>query len=640
MLNTIFLLITTGLVFGSSFLLCLRFGSDKFGEVFFQTLLLTIGAIHIAVFSISLFGPYLTRFSLFFIMACYAVLAFYFCRNSVSLRLLSLLRRLNNLKVCEYSQILLFFIAIFYYVIDALLFSDETSDGLGYHSSPPIAWSQGNSILADSIDYGRAALYYPKSIEVLIFWMSYLAKNWYLADFGNLLPNILACSSIYVLGRYYTGLSRLQSLISVNLFTYTPLVIAQTPSLLTDISFAGFFWSTLTSFLINLYSPDLFSSCIIGVSSGLFIGAKYQGLPFFVLLCSTFLSIIIKRNYGRWDWTKILHNSSIAAVMAFLCGGFWYCINFIKTGNPIEPFEITLLGCKILSSKHPWVLGPLIDVHLPVKVPGKFFSYYYSTLHSLLDLGPRAWDPIGIDGGFGPVFLCLAFPTLLFPFFTKWRSKIHFFNFILILLIISVAYAIQPSRWWSRYVLWVTLPAYISLPIFLFSFRCRLRNIMILGLSLANIIVLLIHPAMSDLKYKVKPRRIIKQIEQGDRSVYGKRYGIPMRASVYDWIYDHACGKNLKILMLSGSFGSLVCSDFDGTIMGCNNIDDPELFLDVIEKEIDFIVIDEKFFNFFQVNQLDVFYKNNLIEQIPYYDSFIGQMVIKVNKFNENDLCE
>ncbi|NUP91318.1 MAG: hypothetical protein HUU36_00535 [Candidatus Omnitrophica bacterium] len=634
-MNLISLCLSVFLPYVSSLALCLRFGSSKICEVINQSLILTSGFILGSIISLGLIGlpittPYIGTLILFYLVGS----IFIFFTSPPRFYLKRFTHVFKSLIPLEILKICLSCIAIAACGVTVILFQGDFPDAYSYHSEPVIGWIQERSLFVEPFDQWRAGKYYPKVGEIFFFWMAIFSNNWLLADLGNMISYLLGASSLYTIARIYSGASRLQALLSVNLFLFTPLVVAQTTNLAVDITLATFFWASISAALYLTRALDLFSVIIFSTSAGLMMGTKYSGLPLTVLSGTLIIFImILKRNIQEISVKKIFIGLLVSSLTVVLTGGVWYIWNYYRFGNPMEPFEVKILGFPIFTTDQPVDMVKIIDNYLPIKEPGFWGGpYFYSTIHSLFDLGKNPWNSnSSINGGFGPIFTCVALPSLVFGLFKRRRFKPHHIYFLLISALLFTAYCIQPCRWWSRYVLWVIFLPYISVSFFIWSLKKETRNILIITLSLLLLASLIIQPGMSDLKTKVEPHRIVKQLKKGKRSVYGKRYGISNETSYNDWLFKHVCGTKKSVFLFSGHPGTSVCENFNMKLIKRYFTDNEFVNFEMIRNEKpDFIAIDQVSFPLIINRLLPGLLKERLIKNIPYFNPFVQQIIIEL----------
>lgn len=630
-MNLISLCLSVFLPYVSSLALSLRFGSSKICEVINQSLILTSGFILGSIISLGLIGlpittPYIGTLILFYLVGS----IFIFFTSPPRFYLKRFTHVFNSLTPLEILQICLSCIAIAACGVTVILFQGDFPDAYSYHSEPVIGWIQEKSLFVEPFDQWRAGKYYPKVGEIFFFWMAIFSNNWLLADLGNMISYLLGASSIYTIARIYSGASRLQALLSVNLFLFTPLVVAQTTNLAVDITLATFFWASISAALYLTRALDLFSVIIFSTSAGLMMGTKYSGLPLTILSGTLIIFImILKRNIQEISVKKIFIGLLVSSLTVVLTGGVWYIWNYYRFGNPMEPFEVKILGFPIFTTDQPVDMVKIIDNYLPIKEPGFWGGpYFYSIIHSLFDLGACPWNSISRNGGFGPIFTCFALPSLVFGLFQRRRFKPHHIYFLLVSGLIFTAFFIQPCRWWSRYVMWAILPPYISFPIFMWSFKKEARNFLIIGLSLLLLISLTVHPAMCDISTGIQAHRIVKQLKKGKRSVYGKRYTLIRETSYNDWLFKHVCGTNKSVFLISGHPGTVACENFNMKIIG-RDFSESQIKR-ILREKPDFLAVDQENTPLILKNLFSTLMEEQLIKDIPYFNPFVQQIIIEL----------
>ncbi|WP_394824059.1 hypothetical protein [Pendulispora albinea] len=215
------------------------------------------------------------------------------------------------------------------------------------------------------------------------------------------------------------------------------------------------------------------------LAMGIFVGSKYSGAYQLVLLAPWFAA------RAAWEiWNTPGSRLRTLGSIALSIGGFTavglckYIQNAIHVGNPVYPFRLKLpiVGIELAGPEvgfenvgaggesKPWIFGSVADLQ--------------TLIDKWLIVKPN-YTPEVHDGGFGPSFLWLALPCLVFVAGDVLRSRNWKKGLPLIILFVLVLR--QPMSWWPRYTLAAPLAAMVALALI----HTQLRVIWVrLGFSL------------------------------------------------------------------------------------------------------------------------------------------------------------
>ncbi len=254
----------------------------------------------------------------------------------------------------------------------------------------------------------RTHFAFPQNSEFLFMWPAIFFHSQKLVDAVNLFMAIFGAAVIYAFSRMLNRAARESSFIAL-LFLFTPVVMMQAGSNYIDIITSVFFLLSLYfSALFYLTTRPLYLYCA-GISLGLMAGTKYT-MPFLAIPLQFFiLPALVKKR--RWH-QLILY---LFLIMAF--GGFWYVRNYLILGRAFYPMRFFKSGMNVIKS------GGKVDI-----VRDVLFSPEKWKLLCLDDAGLGTYD-----GGFGLIFWCLAFPSLIYVLVMSMRRLIDDKGFSLML---------------------------------------------------------------------------------------------------------------------------------------------------------------------------------------------------------------
>ena len=220
-------------------------------------------------------------------------------------------------------------------------------DSLAYHI--PIAGMMEDGGWMDRKNFKLPFYYYPAMGETLLAgWMTVgLPANWF-----NLAGWVVLAGVVYRLGRVM-GLEKETATVAAAAMVMWPSVIRLIPTQTVDI-WVGVWWgAALLQLTINnskfTTKKQIYNLIWTGVYMGMLAGTKYSGPAFAAILIVFFRDKL--RNHVRY-WL----------VPLVLIGGFWYARNWILTGNPVYPLDVSWLGWRgesgltVFTGKPLWTL--------------------------------------------------------------------------------------------------------------------------------------------------------------------------------------------------------------------------------------------------------------------------------------------
>lgn len=214
-------------------------------------------------------------------------------------------------------------------------------DSLNYHFTFAVEWlkSQNLSVPITVFD-DPSPSYYPINGSLYYLWLILPFKNVFIADLGQLPFFILSAVSVYTISQLI-GLKRKHAIYATFIFLLIPNYFKQLSLAYVDVMVCALFLASLV-FLIALAKEFLLSFVILfSVSLGLMIGTKTTALPFSLLLILSFIYLLIK-NKAKFSYYVCF------LLLISILGGFTYFRNFLDTGNPMYPLNLSLFGKSIL----------------------------------------------------------------------------------------------------------------------------------------------------------------------------------------------------------------------------------------------------------------------------------------------------
>ncbi len=235
-------------------------------------------------------------------------------------------------------------VLLFIRLFNAMLQIPLEYDSVSYHLPFIAKWLQtGNLATPYFTAFSSPLGYYPSNYELLDLWTAVPFNSDYFFHLLNFPLLILLALAVYGICRNFK-ISRKIGVISTGLIFYMPIFLKQAGTPLVDLFFTLTFVLTiyfLQEILKNKNEPLDFLA--FGLCVGLFIGTKYLGLPYATIpiLLLLILSCAPSQRKGK------LKGLLIIIIGIFLTGSFFYLRNWLTTGNPIFPVEISLFGKQI-----------------------------------------------------------------------------------------------------------------------------------------------------------------------------------------------------------------------------------------------------------------------------------------------------
>ena len=292
-----------------------------------------------------------------------------------------------------YNQVLLLLIIFSYTIIitASFLLPPRGIDDMGYHLPVISEYARAHTIKLLPVQI-REAFAYPQNAELLFLWPLLFAGSLKLIDCVNVLFVFLSVLAVYALLRNFKVSAR-DALFYAMLYALCPVVMMQAGSNYIDV--------ILTLFLIlSLYFTILFlqqgrncQAWCAALSIGMTCGMKYTAL---------FLTFPLQALIIRQLFQGKRRQAFGFVVTVCLLGGYWYFRNAIVLGNPLYPMNPLVSGMGFMegSGQSNAVMDILANVH------------DWLLLFPLVDIGVGTFD-----GGFGPVFWGLGFPSWICIFF-------------------------------------------------------------------------------------------------------------------------------------------------------------------------------------------------------------------------------
>jgi hypothetical protein len=348
---------------------------------------------------------------------------------------------------------ILFIIQILWWGFLVYLFPPYAWDSLTYHL-PKVGYilqSGGIEVFKVGWSFING---YPFNSELIFLWNTIFLQNDILVDGSQIVFAIFAVLAVYSLARK-AGVKFENALFAL-IFLFVPILIQQATTSYIDIIISSMVIITV-NFMLLRAEPKI-NLLILGFSVGFVIGSKYS----FVipeLVISLVLLLLVIRDYLRKTQARKYSSSALTKILLrdfglyispiLLIGGIWYIRNILLFSNPIAPIEVSFFSHTFFSGDQ---FLSFISKNTPV------FTDPNAIINSWFERSAPYWDHPGYNydvgrGGFGPMFVILLVPSILFSIYLALRrgNKIY----LLITIIFALVFFTVSMNWLSRYTLFL-----------------------------------------------------------------------------------------------------------------------------------------------------------------------------------------
>ena len=401
---------------------------------------------------------------------------------------------------------------------------------------------------------------YPKNFELMFLWWMSLSGGDQWVNATQIPFFLIAVVIVYRLARL-SDLSRHHSLFGAMLLASAPVMLQQLMSTMIDVMFAtmailaawGFY-----RFVRGGGAPDLLLS---GMAAGLAAGGKGNGIVWPAILGILVMVAALLRGRGR-GFGHWLRPVLCFGLPALLLSFHWYAKNWWVYGNPIEPYQLSILGhevfkgdldtYKYLVTEKLDNLSPRVIESLPgERPPRNAVEALWYAWHEPLFL----FSAFGQMGGLGSPWFILMLPALPVAAILFWltgrRTLWWLYGALLPPFLLFITH-----QWITRYGLFVLALGIIAFIAILDEFPRLARPLRIAALAL--FMVSSAHGSLN--KYatpgklraylKLAPGERIGQVEGPYNANHGTRElaswwqrqdtaGSLLRYHAEDWIFSY-----------------------------------------------------------------------------------------------------
>jgi len=488
---------------------------------------------------------------------------------------------LNDIKASPFTMIIgslaiaemcwVFFLIYLFPVYDV--------DGLLYHLPTIAGWIKQGYI--GDVPFTIWSNVYPNNTEVVLTWVLILLKSDMFLDAIQLIFGIFGALAVIGLAREI-GISRPSSLFAGCMFFLTPIVLVQAKAAYVDLVFASMFLIFFYFCYRFIKTLSYSYSILAGLSGGVMLGIKGSS-PIYLLIPAIFLLIaaIVSMRQKKCSLKLVLYSSASFIFLSLLLGSYWFFKNWFIYGNPVYPFNISLLGKTVFPG--------IMELEESIMIPNTPESLLNKPMLEQIWIAWKSEPQIYIFdqrlGGFGLQWLVLEFPALiLLSIYSLIRKRKLFFYVIFPFLLIFV---LQTTNWWSRYTIFFVGIGSISLAYILELIKQRFFR-HVLQFICFFLVVLSMYFSSTQTYYT--PNIVIDTIklnpsERTLGNVFDKRYGW------IDKLTDgYTIGYTQDILYAYGVFGT----QLKNTPVFLENLNKQQFLQIIKEKHIDYIFTTDK----------------------------------------------
>ncbi|MEM7584977.1 MAG: hypothetical protein AAF560_16405 [Acidobacteriota bacterium] len=224
-------------------------------------------------------------------------------------------------------------------------------DAVTYHLYLPARWLQEGRIFhVPTVFSDNAAAYAPQNGALFFAWQMALTGYDLTTNVSQLVCLALLALALYRICRLLR-VDRGSALLAVTTLPWLAPVRRWTYSANVDLFMLAFAIAALYWGLRYLERPTAGTALAGGLASGLAAGTKAIGLPLVALLTLPFVAATLGRRPGDLGRRRLgdLGRRRLGDLVRFLAaalvsGGWWYVLNLWRTGNPLFPVRLSLLG--------------------------------------------------------------------------------------------------------------------------------------------------------------------------------------------------------------------------------------------------------------------------------------------------------
>ena len=341
---------------------------------------------------------------------------------------------------------------------------------------------------------------YPMNSELVSLWNVIFLGNDTIVDLTQLIFSIIGIVAIYSLARKL-GLKERASAIAGLMFLVTPIVIIQSKTAYVDITFGVMAIATISFIMGFIKYKSKHYALMAAITSGIVLGTKSSGIIFSILFILIIFVVDYVNNKDQYSIKRFFILGLIISFFVLLFGGFWYFRNLYYYGNPIYPYIVKLGGLTIFNG-----LGTVDSLIMTHNTPREYIKM--SNLANIFSSWIETESYYSVDirkAGLGALWMVVEVPSIIFTAYLSVKKRDKFL--IVLLLIFTLLFMIQPANWWTRYTIFIVALGTIATVYLLEHFKTFTKvivSILIVGLSVYTAFITLSFLGLNDITYALE----------------------------------------------------------------------------------------------------------------------------------------
>jgi len=333
-------------------------------------------------------------------------------------------------------------------------------DSLTYHLTNVAHWTQAGRIELFETPVER--IYSPANYELLATWFTVFLHHDLVVEAAGLPAYLMGFASVYCIGRTL-GTSRSAAWVGALAYASTPAWLIAATGTKNDPHVAGYFLAAL-ALAVDLSarrSTGRAANSLGGILSMVLALLLAAGTKVYIAHILPGMILIAALHQPGWRSLQLWRNHLSEAVRqlrqetiwvqtglglllcsGLLLGGYWNIRNWILTGNPFYPYEVTVEGAPIFRAGD--------------RTARLELARLFGNLENLASKFGDKQDPIRPDlpntTGWGWVVYSVGLPAALWGLIRRRRLRVLSAGFLVSLL--GVMLSNRPSPWNMRYVIW------------------------------------------------------------------------------------------------------------------------------------------------------------------------------------------
>lgn len=356
-----------------------------------------------------------------------------------------------------------------------LVLPQNAYDALAYHLPMIGEWVRTGRVFPTPLTEALCCGWYPVAGEAWAGWSAVFVHGDRLVGTGQLWFAAVIWAAASVLAGTL-GASRATRRTAGALVAGMPIVLAQADVAYVDLTYAGALLAAyaLVATTVTAASDDVArrAALLCGVAIGFAAAVKGTGIVGGGICALALVAALVWRFRGR-----ALRTIGGAAVLAAALALPWYLVAWNQTGNPIEPYELSVGDTVVFEGSQSYrQLTPPPGFIDRLARPAQPVRSWVEDLR-IATPGFRYGADVRA-GGFGPLFILGILPAMVIVLLAvrgpEQRSHRLALGFVVGAALITLA--IQPYAWWTRFTIAVGAVGMVLIAVALGRLPARLRT--------------------------------------------------------------------------------------------------------------------------------------------------------------------